>query len=190
MKQETQNILNELEYLGYGAFCWDFDKHGEFSILKLMDNYGLIKEIDLKSVFLNWQKIENQGAVAPEFLYDIQGIKDILSSEEQKQRDETYALLLQYLESNLTEIQALSISSNDPIDSWDSFEFIDFDFSKAPISLIIGKTNEGYWLALCQTAPNELRYYEQFVPQVPTALNKSSNNLQTNAYYFITSWQK
>ena len=178
MQQKTKELLDDLRYLSPDAFCWNSKSKGNFSIFKLMESHGFIKTTNLESVFNNWKKIENQGAVSTEWATSLEERDDLPNKQEKEQRNQAHQSIIKLLESNLTDLQVLSISADYPLDYWDSQEFIDFDFSRLSLPLILGKTDDNNWLVISSTFPNELIYYKPFKTKSSISIKKKSNQLK------------
>lgn len=133
MKPETEQLLGTIEVLlkeplyfslpdrDYGAtlepYVWDSTLFGPFTPLNLIKVEGWIKQTDPEIAIENWQWSEQTGLAAKGQgeLDDLceEDEEEILLDEETKQvRAQNYQKLLNFINANLQDIKAYTISYN------------------------------------------------------------------------------
>ncbi len=160
MKQKTKEILDELYQLNSNcnSMIWDYDKQGEFDIVKFMESRDILEKTDLESVVKNWQSMENRGMLLADYLDYYKDKYDYLDTEEQQNRKKIYQYLVEQLQFNLKELQVYLIEFDLP-EAEENTHFLDyFGVSNLPdciycSGLIIGKTNDDQWLSIFATYP-------------------------------------
>jgi hypothetical protein len=120
---------------------WNQSRDGDFRIFNLIKSEGWIHSVEPEAAIFNWQLSEKNGLAANTSggvqERDYQNIR--LTQEEIEIRTEKYHVLLEYLKSNLQDIQACTINA-DSAYCW---------------SGIIGKLPDSSWICLGYTAPVE-----------------------------------
>ena len=171
MKLETEQLLGTLEvfckdidsYLFWeieensdeytnSAFFWETEEQGEFNVLNLTIYNGLARLTDVELAIESWQLTERRGTASEDedCAPDREERDNILDADTEAERAEKYQSLWQLLNSNLREIQAFNLSAHHQLPDNLNWTHPYFDSYT-----VIGKTDDGDWICLTPTIPDQ-----------------------------------
>lgn len=156
MHSQTLKQFGTLEVLCNNGlpFLWETESQGEFDLWNLLVQDGFVQATDWELAIAHWQQMEQWGAPT-----DLSGYEYAPPRSERKDQAWTdaiakkhqsiYQALQQFLQNNLTELQAYRVAVPDS----GQFEWGHPPFS---IHVIVAKLPDQQWLCLAPSVPDQV----------------------------------
>ncbi|MBD2184852.1 hypothetical protein H6S82_20995 [Planktothrix sp. FACHB-1355] len=162
MKPETEQLLGTLEVLLWHPsriFVWETEVQGELNVWNLAIAQGFVSLTDVDVAIAHWQSVERWGTPTDQSKNDYEYApprnerEDEWNAEIEAKRFESYQQLSQLIKAELRDLQAFRLSIPKVNDSYFDRHRPNYCFY-----IIIGKTDDGNWLCLSQTVPDQVSY--------------------------------
>lgn len=160
MNAETIHFLGSLEVLALGnchhPIVWDSSSHGNYSFWALMAFKGFVSRTDVDLAFRHWQLVEAWGAPTDLKDYEYAPLRDERKSSDWSEeialrRSITYKNIAQLVETQLDDVQAYRLSVPKGLHGR-----MEWSHPKFSVSLVVGVLEDGQWLCLLPTVPDQL----------------------------------